>query len=265
MPCKPKTIAIITDFGLKDWYTGVMKGVISSIHPHAHIVDITHEVSPGDINAAAFVLYNCLPYFPKQTIFLTIVDPGVGSKRLPIVVKTKEHYFIAPDNGVLSYVISGDESCQFRHIQSKSYLSQAPSTTFHGRDIFAPAAAHLSKGDNFSTLGPLVLKITTFPTHSPEITHNCIKGTIIYIDHFGNLITNIKETHLLQHQPFRVSASNHKNIPFVKSYSEVDQGTALTLIGSGKFLEISVNGGNASTTLNLQIGDKINVNRNPTT
>ena len=265
-------IALLTDFGLNDWYVGTMKGVIHSIIPTAQIVDITHGIPSGDILAGAFALKASYGYFPQNTIFVVVVDPGVGSLRNAIAVKTEKHFFIGPDNGLLSLAIQGESVNTVRFIQNRKYFLSHTSNTFHGRDIFAPVAAHLANGLEITELGPLATNYEKVQWEQPIIDNNSIEGKIIYFDHFGNAVTNILTSQL--HETFRlelestapmpisVICSTTTPIPFASHYQAVKNLSPLALIGSHGFLEIAVNGGSAFKKLDLKVGMRIRVERN---
>ncbi|MFQ5813222.1 MAG: S-adenosyl-l-methionine hydroxide adenosyltransferase family protein [Anaerolineae bacterium] len=254
-------ITLTTDFGLADGYVGTMKGVILSIHPTATIVDISHDIAPQDVREAAYTLYAAYPYFPQGTIHVVVVDPGVGSERRAIALRTSQAIFVAPDNGVLSYVVAGERVEQIVHLTNPSYHLSPVSRTFHGRDIFAPAAAHLARGIPLAELGQPLTEIITFSLPRPQIhPDGTIVGEVIHIDRFGNLITSITATDLAGHSPLRESVVKIKGQSIrgiVNTYAEVTPGKPLALIGSEDHLEISVSGGSASQTLAARVGDEV--------
>ncbi len=237
----PKPIALLSDFGQKDIFSGVLKGAILSINPQVKIIDITHNIFKHNIGEAGFSLLHSYGYFPKKTIFCVVVDPGVGSRRLPIVVKTKNYYFIGPDNGVLSLAAKADGIDSVRVLENKAYFLKKVSLTFHGRDIFAPASAHLSKGARFSSLGRAIDKIKEISMPKPKKTSNYLEGRIIYSDHFGNLITNIKKNQLKNFCPnkFKASLRGKKIRGFSSSYGRADS-EPFFIEGSFGYLEISL-------------------------
>ena len=178
-----RAITLLTDFGTADYFVGAMKGAILSINPQAVIVDITHEIPAQDVAAGAFTLLAAFDTFPEGTVHVAVVDPGVGSERRPIVVSAGNHLFVGPDNGIFTYIYERDSSFEAVHITDEKYFRNPVSTTFHGRDIFAPVAAALSTGSDPAALGPQILDpIRLFKSMEPQIIH---------IDRFGNLITNI--------------------------------------------------------------------------
>lgn len=185
-----KIIALLTDFGYKDNFVGIMKGVILGINPQVNLVDISHGVKPQSIFEAYFLLKNSYKFFPKGTIFVAVVDPGVGSKRKSILIETNDYFFIGPDNGIFSFLES-HEIKNIVHLTNKEYFLKPVSSTFHGRDIFAPAAGFLSKGVSPEELGTLIKSIKRVEIPKPRIEKDKLVGEIIYIDGFGNLISNI--------------------------------------------------------------------------
>ena len=274
---KSPLITLLTDFGEDDGYVGAMKGVILSILPTAQIITITNQVPPQNLYHAARVLRNTYRYYPPHTVHLIVVDPGVGSERQPIAVKSKFGIFVAPDNGVLTDVFLSDPNYHAYKIENQSYWrSKSASHTFHGRDIFSPASAHLAKGIPIENLGERLESPTLFSSASQiEVSSKFVKGEVTYIDHFGNVITNIAplnwetDTALVlnsedadQKTRFN-STSCHITCGFttihgvMQTYSEVGIHQKLALVGSSKELEIAVNQGNASEVLSLNIGDTV--------
>ncbi len=261
-------ITLLTDFGTHDSYAGIMKGVILSTSPSSTIVDITHHIDPQDITQAAFILQSAFRYFPGGTVHTIIVDPGVGSGRTIIAAQINEHLFLAPDNGVLSLVMDEERVEAIIRVNNSEYFLKPVSRTFHGRDIFAPIAGHLANGIALERLGPLVEKktICRLEIDQPSISDTGeLSGTIIRIDHFGNLITNI-DYHLLKEiikagspktLDFRIGKKNVKGLS--QTYNDKLPATPLALIGSTGHLEISVNCGNASQYFNAKKGDLITV------
>lgn len=262
-------ITLTTDFGLADGYVGTMKGVILGIAPTATIVDISHDIpppSPQDwgvrgVREAAYTLYTTYPYFPQGTIHVVVVDPGVGSERQAIALRTPQAIFVAPDNGVLSYVLVRERVEEIVHLTNPHYHLSPVSRTFHGRDIFAPAAAHLARGIPLAELGEPLMEIIAFPLPRPQVRPDeTIVGQVIHIDRFGNLITSIMATDLADSYPLREAVVEIKGQSIrgiVNTYAEVAPGKLLALIGSSDHLEISVSGGSASRTLQAKVGDEV--------
>jgi hypothetical protein len=229
-----------------------MKGVILSINPDVLITDITHEIPPQDIFRAAFTLRNFYSYFRKGTIHIAVVDPGVGSKRKPIALEADNNIFIGPDNGVFTFIYSESKSVRSFEISNSKYTLPNVSPTFHGRDIFAPAAGHLSLGAPLNDLGKEVKKPVRLPIKEPEVERGKIIGEVVHIDYFGNLITNVP-AHLVKPKSWvYIGGEVIKGIS--KSYSDAPKGKLLAIIGSGGFVEISVREGSASELIETRLG-----------
>ncbi|HEX3033997.1 MAG TPA: SAM-dependent chlorinase/fluorinase [Thermodesulfobacteriota bacterium] len=247
-----RIITLTTDFGVKDHYVGVMKGVILSINPDALIVDITHEIPPHDVLKGAFTLRNFYRYFPEGTIHVVVIDPGVGSQRKPVAVEAEGNIFVGPDNGVFTFVYSGSKSFKVIEISNPIYTLADVSSTFHGRDIFAPVAGYISMGAPIEDLGKEVWSPVKLPIKEPQIRGNEIIGEVVYTDHFGNLVTNIPHDLVKSGSKIYIGKDMIKGIS--RSYSEVPEGELLAIIGSSGFLEISVNQGRASDMIDLGDG-----------
>jgi len=254
-------ISLTTDFGLADGYVGTMKGVILGIDPTATIVDVSHDIRPQDVREAAFILYAAYPYFPQGTIHVVVVDPGVGSERRAIALRTPRATFVAPDNGVLSYVVARERVEEIVDLTNPRYHLSPVSRTFHGRDIFAPAAAHLARGIPLAELGQPLTDIVAFPLPRPQVRPDgTIVGQVIHIDRFGSLITSIMSTDLRGHPLLRegiVKIKGQSIRGIANNYAEVAPGKLLALIGSSDHLEIAVSGGSASQTLEAKVGDEV--------
>jgi len=253
------TISLTTDFGTRDWFVGTMKGVIAGLNPRANIVDVTHEIPSGDIRAAAFALRASYHYFPKRTVHVAIVDPGVGSNRRAIAVRTSEYVFVGPDNGVLSWALGNETIKEIRSLENSKYFLQPISRTFHGRDIFAPVAAHLSRGVPPKNFGPALTQFLRLPWPNPRIRDDRIEGQVIYVDRFGNAITNIESASIRESStPSACIFLGGRRFCRVGSfYQTVPQGKPIAVIGSSGFLEISVNSGNAAQELRLEVGTAV--------
>ena len=243
-------ITLTTDFGLKDPFVGAMKGVILGIAPNVQIVDITHDIPSYDIIEASFVLQEAYRYFPEGTIHVVVVDPGVGSARRPLALTVPEEglhpIFIAPDNGVLSLV---SDSAIARHINNVSLFRNPVSQTFHGRDIFAPAAAHLAAGTSFESVGPTVTDLATLTSFR--------NPTVLRIDKFGNLQTNLRRNQLGPGFVIRVGTTEVRRI--VSSYSEASNGELFAIEGSAGLIELCLNQDSAANRLNLRRGAEFEV------
>lgn len=249
-------IALLTDFGTKDYFVGAMKGVILSINKNAQVIDITHEIEPQNIRSASFTLRACFREFPEKTIFVAVVDPGVGSKRRAILVETEKYFFIAPDNGLLSFIFNETKDFRVFEITNEEFFRKPVSKTFHGRDIFSPAAAHLSTGIKAEKFGEEIEDFIKFGETKPQkISENEIEAEIIHIDRFGNLITNLKREDLTEE--FVVKIGEHKIEKLQNYFSEAEKNEIFMIFGSAGFLEIAANQNSARKILNAKVGDKI--------
>ncbi len=247
-------ITLLTDFGLSDPYVGIMKGVILSTHPQAKLVDISHEVPPGDVRQAGTLLQETYAFFPPGTIHLAVVDPGVGSARRPIGLKAVGQVFVGPDNGVFSALLRGKDRCSVVHLTEKRFFLSALSHTFHGRDIFAPVAAHLARGVDLMQMGPPLNDPICFDL--PAVTSNdqYLRGEVTRVDRFGNLITNIPA------RTFESWTAGNRILLTVgrlsleaigRTFSDVAKGYAVAFVGSNGHLEIAVNQGRATDRLGI--------------
>jgi S-adenosylmethionine hydrolase len=255
-------ITLLTDFGTQDHYVASMKGTILGINPRCNLIDITHQISPHDIKEGAFILANACLSFPKGTIHLGVVDPGVGSLRKPILLVTKNYIFLGPDNGLLTVAARQDNIKQAFALTNPKFFRSFVSTTFHGRDIFAPIAGHLSRGMSPKTLGQKIGSWVDLVFENPVVRGNELMGKVVHTDAFGNLITNITQ---------KVLADFVKNKRLVlgvgktgiqglrEGYWEVKKGDPVALIGSGGLLEISIREGNAGKVLKVRAGAKVRV------
>ena len=251
-------ITLLTDFGTADYYVGAMKGVILSINPSAAIVDVTHDVSPQDIEHAAFVLMSCYREFPAGTIHLAVVDPGVGSVRRAILIAAAGQFFVGPDNGVFSYILDNEEDASVFQITASQYFRQPLSNTFHGRDVFAPVGAHLSKGTSPGSFGPMIEDAVRLRPVKAEATNpGKVKGRLLHIDRFGNCVTNIDQSGL--NEGARLLVNKKKITSFHTSYAEAKRGL-FAIGGSAGFLEISVRNGSAAKVLKAKRGDEVTFN-----
>lgn len=249
-------VTLTTDFGVRDHFVGVMKGVIFSICPDAAIVDISHEVSPFEISEGAFLIAQAYPYFPPKTVHVVVVDPGVGSARRAILVEAGGHYFIGPDNGALGMVYS-DQDHKAREITASKYFIQPVSRTFHGRDIFAPVAAHLAKGARVSSFGKVIDDHLKPAFLKPErIAKRAWRGSVLHVDRFGNLITNfhIDTFGEIRVRSFELAIGASKLTRLGLTYAEVDPGEAFAIVGSSRFIEVAANQASASRMLECGAG-----------
>jgi S-adenosylmethionine hydrolase len=258
-------ITFTTDFGVTEHYVGVMKGVIHSINPSAITVDITNAVQSFDILDGAMSISQAYMYFPKDTIHVVVVDPGVGGARRPILVNAGQYLFVAPDNGVLSLVYEREERVSVRHITAEHYFRQPISQTFHGRDIFAPVAAYLSKGVDTNKFGETISDYVRFVAPKPKaIAANSWKAVVLKTDKFGNLITNITPKDIPQifdgsSQAFKITVGKAEITKFCSTYSAGAQGELFAVLGSTGYLEISANRGAASRLAGADKGSEVSV------
>ncbi len=251
-------ITLTTDFGLQDSFVGTMKGVILGITPDARLVDLTHDVPPQDVRAGAYALYAAYRYFSAETVHLAVVDPGVGSARRAVALRTSWGTFVAPDNGLLSLVLSRETVDEAVALENPAYRLPHVSRTFHGRDVFAPAAAHIARGVPLAELGPAVTDLATFPVSRPVSRGHTLIGQVIYVDRFGNLVTDVLEADLTG-PVATVAAGSARIAGLSDTYAAVAPGQALALIGSAGHLEIAVREGSAARTLGLSVEDPVTV------
>lgn len=248
-------IALITDFGTQDYFVAAMKGVILTINPNAKIIDITHEIPPQNIRAASFNLRACYKDFPRKTIFVAVVDPGVGSERKAILVESENYYFIAPDNGLLSFVFNGELNFRVYELTNGKFFKNPISRTFHGRDVFAPAAAHLSNGENPSEFGAETIDFIRIEENKiKRVSAHEIEGEIIHADRFGNLITNFTSEDLPKNFALEI---NGKIISRTrKFFAESEKDELFMIAGSAGFLEVAAFQNSAANLLNATVGEK---------
>lgn len=253
----PRTIiTLTTDFGLSDHFVGTMKAVILGIHPVAEIVDISHQVNAFEIAEAGFVLAQAYRYFPKKTVHVVVVDPGVGTSRRPILVEAAAQYFVAPDNGVLSMIYSREKH-KVRAITAERYFLKPVSQTFHGRDVFAAVAAHLAKGVAPGRLGKPITDYLRLEFDQPVRTGRRFwTGSILKIDRFGNLITNfhISEFPQVEQRPIELAIGPQKVSSLVRNYAEGGIGEPVLIVGSSGYLEVATNQGSAAKLLGCGVG-----------
>lgn len=251
-------ITLTTDYGTADHLMAVLKGVILKINPEATIVDITHAVTPYDLLDGALAIAQAYSYFPPRTIHVVIVDPGVGTERRPILVSGQNQYFIAPDNGVLSAVFEKEQNILVRHLTSEHYFLQPVSKTFHGRDVFAPVAAWLSKHWQPGSMGEEISDYKRFALPKPKEADGALKGVVLKVDSFGNLLTNFRAEDLpgeaTTNGHLKLQVGPHPIARLVPTFASGNAGEAVAFIGSSGYVEIAVNKGNASKTLSVGRG-----------
>ena len=253
-------ITLTTDFGSDDWFVGTMKGVIARIARRTELIDISHQIPPGSVRAGAFALASSYTFFPKGSIHVAVVDPGVGTARRAIGIETSNYFFVGPDNGLLSWALDKENIKAIRSLENPRYFLPQVSATFHGRDVFAPVAAHLSRGVPLHKMGPRLKQFNRLVWPEPMKTQRGISGEIVYIDHFGNAITNIP-SRLLDPPSgrFRVLLRRKAVCRIAAAYQAVPPGTALAVVGSSGFLELAINGGNAADVFRLHEGLTVEV------
>jgi len=261
-------ITLLTDFGLEDTYVGVMKGVIASICPQAQVIDLTHQVPPQDVPTAAFLLDISVDYFPDGAIHVAVVDPGVGTARKPVALRTAKAFYVGPDNGIFTLVLQRQKVVQAVCLDNPKYRLPELSTTFHGRDIFAPAAAHLASGLPLGELGSPITRLQRLPLPRIRVDWHGIRATVVHIDRFGNAITNLTRGDYERwrsrwdvEQPVVEVVRAGIILPLSGTYGEVAHGQPLALFSSSGRLEVAVNMGNAAQTLSICRGDMVRVLR----
>jgi len=253
-------ITLTTDFGLRDPYVAIMKGVILSINPEAKIVDVTHQVPPGALLHAASVIRDTITYFPDGTINVVVVDPGVGGQRRSVAIETEHYFFVGPDNGMFWPIIEADNSSVVIHLEEKKYFLSPVSNTFHGRDIFAPVAAYASLGINIRGMGSVISDPVTLSMQRPKIKGCVLYGEVVRVDNFGNLITNIHRMDMeafLQSETPSISIGELTTNDVRHVYTDVSKGEPLALYGSSNRLEIAVREGSASEYLGLTVDETV--------
>jgi S-adenosylmethionine hydrolase len=258
------TIALLTDFGTRDHYAGAMKGVALGLCPDATLVDITHDIPPHDVLAGAIELAASYKYFPAGTVFLVVVDPGVGSARHGLAAEAGGFRFVAPDNGVLTLVFKETPPKRVVELTERRYARPTVSRTFEGRDRFAPAAAWLAKGIELPALGRPLTAWQTLAVPEPTVSEEMVAGEVLRVDHFGNLVTNVDRRTFE-----RFAGNGHIDITVgtqpvdkvVATYAEADAGAVCALFGSTEHLEVAVNGGSAAERLGLSRGARVTIAR----
>ena len=253
-------ITLTTDFGTSDHLVGSIKGVILNINPAARIVDLNHSVVPYDILDGALSIANAYRFFPSRTIHVVIVDPGVGTERRPILVSGEKQFFVAPDNGVLSMIFER-ESCTVRHISAEHYFLNPVSPTFHGRDIFAPTAGWLSKAFQTEAFGESVTDFVRFTMPKAKSNGTAVKGVILRVDAFGNLMTNLTAEDIpigaLGGGAIKLAVNGKQVLKFGQTFASGNAGEPIALLGSAGYVEIAVNRGNAARTLGVNRGAEV--------
>lgn len=255
-----KIITLTTDFSTSDAYVGAMKGAILCVAPDVTIVDLAHDITPHDIFEAAFVLESAYRYFPKGTVHVVVVDPGVGTVRRRLAIRCGDYYFVGPDNGVLSYPIMNEGVCECVEIKLPERPAGLCGVTFEGRDVFGPAAARIANGTPLSDIGTAAENPVRLKIAQPIITETAIDGRIIYIDHFGNCVSNIRcqDVQRLTGN-LEVIVGGYDVGQLRSSYADVEPGEPVALINSVGHVEVAINQGSAEKDLNLKVGSKVRV------
>jgi S-adenosylmethionine hydrolase len=261
---KSPIITLLTDFGLKDPYVASLKGVILTINPRCRMIDINLLVNHLDIEFCAFILANAYSAFPKGTIHLSVVDPGVGSQRKPILFVTKNYFFIGPDNGLFTLALQREKVRQAVGLTNRKYFLPHVSTTFHGRDIFAPVAAHLSLGTKPKAFGHEIGSWAELPFQRPRTKQGKLVGRVVHIDTFGNLVSNIDQKHFFEFvrgHSFAIKVGRRAIHVLKKGYWEGKRNELMALFGSGGFMEISIREGSAQKSFRVKKGDRVVVRK----
>lgn len=257
------SLTLTTDFGLKDGNVGVMKGVIWGIAPHCRIADISHNISPQDVREAALILFRSAPYFPRDTVHVVVVDPGVGTNRRPIAARLGSQNYIAPDNGVLTPLLelaeNKGEVVEIVHLNNPKFWRPDVSHVFHGRDIFAPTGAHLAAGVPMIAMGTFIDDPIRIKLPRPKAHKHGFQGEIIHIDHFGNVSTNIRIEDMGWVEHIQIDIGGHKVPGLFHTFGELPPGEIMALYGSTGSLIISQVNGSAAASLNVKVGDPIEV------
>ena len=257
-------ITLTTDFGLNDHFVGTIKGVILDIAPEAEIVDICHSVQAFDVLDGALTIAQAYSYFPNGTVHLVVVDPGVGTARRPIIVTSERHHFVAPDNGVLSLIYAREERLHVRHVTAEHYYLQPVSNTFHTRDIFAPVTAYLAKGVDPLKFGEEISDFVRFHAPKPKPDGNTLRGVVLKVDRFGNLITNITQQDapllfVAEPAPFKILLGKREITEIKMNYAQGAPGQVFGILGSMGYLEIAANRGSAAQIVGAGKGSDVSI------
>ncbi len=260
----PTIVTFTSDFGTQDWFVGVVHGVIAELAPGHPIVDLNHTLTPGDVSRGAFVLEAACPDFPPGTVHLAVVDPGVGTERRALAVRARDQLFVGPDNGLLEWAL-GAPGAEVHALTEARWFRQPVSRTFHGRDVFAPVAAHLARGEALAAFGPRVTDPVRLPLAPPVRRGGALTGRVVFIDRFGNALTNLTEAAL--DEAFGPAAERRLAVALPgrslgglsRSYGDSPVGTVVAILGSSGRLEIAQVGGDACERLGLGIGDPVTV------
>lgn len=265
MPSALSIVTLLTDFGDRDYFVASMKGVILNINPQARVVDLSHHIAPQQIEEAAYLLKSCYRCFPDGTVHVAVVDPGVGTSRRPLVVSTSRYFFVAPDNGLLSYIYQDELGVEVRQIENRQYRLESEGLTFDGRDLFAPAAAWLTRGQPPGSYGRLIQDYVRLPITEPSWDGQTLVGRIVYVDHFGNLISNITPLHLTELQGRTRKSATEVSIlvggaviqGLVACYTDGHRDAPRALINGNGQVEVFLRDGHAANFLKARCGERI--------
>jgi S-adenosyl-L-methionine hydrolase (adenosine-forming) len=257
------TLTLTTDFGIKDGFVGTMKGVIWSICPCAHIADISHNIAPQNVLEGAFVLWRAYAFFPPGSVHVAVVDPGVGTRRRPLAARLGRHFFVGPDNGLFTPIYADAEKngwpLEIVHVTNEKYFLAQVSQTFHGRDIFAPVAAHLGNGVPLADLGPAISDPVRLSMPKPEKTPAGWRAHVTAVDNFGNLTTDLPAAALADHAHVTFHLRGWEVRGLVDSYGNQSPGELVALVDSQNYVEIAIVNGSAAQVLGAEIGDVVEV------
>ena len=259
-------ITFLSDFGFADWFVGVVHGVLYELAPDAHIVDLAHSVPPGDVIRGAFMIEAAAGDFARGTVHLAVVDPGVGTTRRALAVSARGQFFVGPDNGLLDWALAAPDA-SVHSLTETRYFRQPVSRTFHGRDVFAPVAAALARGEKIEALGPRVHDPARLASGEPVLRGEALVGHVVFVDRFGNALTNLTAESLgaawggADDPDFEVSAVGRTIVGLSRSYGDAPVGTVVAIVGSSGRLEIAQVGGAATERLGLGVGDAVTVTR----
>ncbi|HKY64605.1 MAG TPA: SAM-dependent chlorinase/fluorinase [bacterium] len=255
-------IALLSDFGLRDSYVAAMKGVIARLAPNAAVIDLSHEIPPFDLVEGGLRLYQAFSYFPRKTVFVAVVDPGVGGSRRAILVETEDYFFLGPDNGLLSMALAEQKIRRIIELKNDKYFLQPTSSTFHGRDIFAPVAAHLSQGLAGEFFGPELTGYERLPAFLPQREAKEIRGQILAFDRFGSAVSNLSRSYLARHHQgasLKVEVAGIELEGLCDHYAAAPAGHPFLIFGSSQLLEISVKQGSVESLLQLSRGEILRI------
>jgi S-adenosylmethionine hydrolase len=261
------TITFLSDFGTDDWFVGVVHGVLHECAPEAHVVDLAHSVPPGHVSRGAFMLEAAAPDFPAGTVHLAVVDPGVGTERRALAVSARGQFFVGPDNGLLEWALAAPDATAHALAETR-FFREPVSRTFHGRDVFAPVAAALARGESIGRLGPRVTDPVRLPFHEPERRGDALLGHVVFVDRFGNALTNLTAACIVEtwgadadDRGYEVHVLDRSIAGLSRSYGDAPVGTVVAILGSSGRLEIAQVGGAATERLGLGEGDTVLVRR----